>query len=143
MKKEKEEKAKEEKEKKEKAKKEKEEKEKEKKEKMKILTGENNYQGFSFSCLVYNNNIPISFVQIKEKDATSFTEIKKASSNFYSYDKGDLISYPIILRIISITGEIVNVTISSKESDETYETSGNFYNPDDDISDIPERHSNC
>ena len=99
-------------------------------EKIKILTGENNYQGFSFSCLVYNNNIPISFVQIKEKDATSFTEIKKASSNFYSYDKGDLISYPIILRIISITGEIVNVTISSKESDETYETSGNFYNPD-------------
>ena len=99
-------------------------------EKIKILTGENNYQGFSFGCLVYNNNIPISFVQIKEKDGTSFTEIKKTSNNYYLYDKGDLISYPIILRIVSITGEMVNVTISSKESDETYETSGNFYNPD-------------
>ena len=98
--------------------------------KIKILTGENNYQGFSFDCLVYNNNIPISFVQIKESGGSSFTQIKKASSNYYSYDKGDLISYPIILRIVSITGEIVNVTISSKESDETYEASGNFYNPD-------------
>lgn len=98
--------------------------------KIKILTGENNYQGFSFGCLVYNNNIPISFVQIKEKDGTTFTEIKKTSNNYYLYDKGDMISYPIILRIVSITGEMVNVTISSKESDETYETTGNFYNPE-------------
>ena len=98
--------------------------------KVKILTGEDNYQGFSFGCLVYNNNIPISSVRIKENGGSSFTEIKKSSDNFYFYDKGDMISYPVELRLISITGEMINTTITSKESDETYECSGNFYNPD-------------
>ena len=86
--------------------------------KVKILTGEDNYQGFSFGCLVYNNNIPITSVRIKENGGSSFTEIKKSSDNFYLYDKGDMVSYPVELRLIMNVQEIfiilINIIIMSK-----------------------------
>ena len=97
---------------------------------IKILTGENNLIGFSFACLVYNNNIPINSIRMKENGGSSFVEIKKTSDNYYYYDKGDMITYPVYLIISSITGEFVNATINTKESSSTFETSGNFYNPD-------------
>ena len=93
-----------------------------------IITGEDNYEGYVFSCLVLNSNIAISSVRMKENGGSSFIKLERNSNNYFSYDKGDLINYPINIRIGSITGEIANITLSSKESDETHESDGNFAN---------------
>ena len=98
--------------------------------KIKILTGEEDYKGYSFSCLILNSNISVSDVRLKENQESSYIVLKRNNENYFIYEKGDLISYPINLRMVAITGEIVNVTISSKESEETYELSGNFLNPE-------------
>ena len=95
-----------------------------------ILTGEDNNEGFIFSCLVLNNNIAISDIRIKENGGDIYIKLERDSKNFWSYDKQDFISYPVNVAIISITGEIVNVTVSSKESDEIFQGDGNFINND-------------
>ena len=97
---------------------------------LKILTGGDIGDGYSFSCLVLNSNIAVSSIRMKENGGSSFIKLERNSKNYFSYDKGNLISYPIEIRINSITEEIVNITLSSKESDETYETDGNFKNPE-------------
>ena len=95
-----------------------------------ILTGEDNNEGFIFSCLVLNNNIALSGIRIKENGGDKYLKLERDSKNYWSYDKGDFISYPVNVVIISITGEIVNVTVSSKESEEIFQGDGNFINKD-------------
>ena len=94
-----------------------------------ILTGDENYEGYSFSCLVLNSDMPISSVRIKENGIDGYKKLDKTANNYWYYDKGDLINYPINIRIGSITGEILNKTLNSKDSDEKYEFDGNFMNP--------------
>ena len=97
---------------------------------LKILTGGDNYEGYGFSCLAFNNNIAISSIRMRENGGTSFIKLERNSKNYFAYDKGDMISYPVNIRINSITGEIANVTVNSKDSDETYDSDGNFKNQD-------------
>ena len=92
-----------------------------------ILTGEDNYEGYSFSCIVRNSDIAVSYVRLKENGG-SFVKLERDKYNYFTYNKDDLINYPINIRIGSITGEFVNLTISSAESDETYQSDGNFKN---------------
>ena len=98
-----------------------------------ILTGEDNNEGFIFSCLVLNSNIALSGIRIKENGGDKYQKLERNSKNYWSYDKGDFISYPVNVVIISITGEVVNVTVNSKESEETFQGDGNFINSDNTI----------
>ena len=101
--------------------------------KINILTGEDNNEGFIFSALVLNNNIAISGIRMKENGGDKYLKLERDSKNFWSYDKQDFISYPVNIAIVSITGEIVNVTAISKESEEIFQGDGNFINNDSTI----------
>ena len=98
--------------------------------KIKIVTGDNNIDGFSFSCLVLNNNIAVSSIKMKENGSDKYVDLEKNSKNYWNYDKGNYIIYPIELLITSITRETLKVNILNKEPRETYEIDGNFVNPD-------------
>ena len=93
-----------------------------------ILTGEDNNEGYSFSCLVRNHDIAVSYIRLKENEGTSFIKLERDKNNYFTYNKDDLINYPVTIRIGAITNEYVNLTINSAESDETYQSNGNFKN---------------
>ena len=104
--------------------------------KIKILTGDDNLDGFSFSCLVLNSNIAVYSIRIKENGSSSYEKLEKNSKNYWVYEKGNSISYPVELKITSITGESVDITIPNKEPGETYETNGNFVNSEGSLYEI-------
>ena len=93
-----------------------------------ILTGEDNNEGYSFSCLVRNHDIAVSYIRLKENEGTSFIKLERDKNNYFTYNKDDLINYPVTIRIGAISSEYVNLTINSAESDETYQSNGNFKN---------------
>ena len=98
-------------------------------EKIKILTGDND--DYTFSFVVLNNNIAISSVRLQENGSDKFKKLTrlKDDNNYWTYDPETEISYPLTIKIMSISDETVNITVSSKESDEVYESDGNFVNP--------------
>lgn len=97
--------------------------------KIKILTSEDNNDN-TFSFLILNSNIAVSSTSFRENEGSNFLKLKRDTDNYWFYEKGNYISYPIEVSITAITGEVVNITLNSKESDKTYETNGNFNNPE-------------
>ena len=82
--------------------------------KIKIVTGDDNIDGFSFSCLILNNNIAVSSIKMKENGSDIYVDLEKNSKNYWNYDKGNYIIYPIELLITSITREKLKVNILNK-----------------------------
>ena len=98
-------------------------------EKIQILTGDND--DYTFSFVVLNNNIAISSIRLQENGSDKLKKLtrEKNDNNYWIYDPESMINYPLTLKIISISDETVNVTVTSKESEEIFEGDGNFNNP--------------
>lgn len=98
-------------------------------ENIQILTGEND--DYTFSFVVLNNNLAISSIRLQEDESDKLKKLTrvKDNDNYWIYDPEALINYPLTLKIISVSDETVNVTVTSKESGVIFDGDGNFLNP--------------
>ena len=99
---------------------------------IKILTDKNtNHYYISF--VVLDHNLAVSQVEIQEYGSGAWNNIERNPSNnnwvYYNLDAG--LNFPITLRIYSINGDYVDLTMNTIESNAYYEFNKNFDTPDD------------
>ena len=98
-------------------------------ENLKILTGtgiNNNYLTF----FVLNHNLAVSYVQIQEHNSNIWNNITKATNkNNYMYFNLNKEIFPLTLKVYSINDDYVSIHINEPESNQFYESDGNFNPP--------------
>ena len=105
-------------------------------ENIKIITGNNiNKKYLTFN--IINHNLAVSYVQIQENNSDEWNKISKATNkNNFIYYNIDKDIFPLKIRIYSINGDYVFININNPESNQVYESNGNFNPPDDTYFDI-------
>ena len=98
---------------------------------VRILTDEE-MDEFSFSFIVLDHNLPISYVSIKENGTSSWTKLNRnKNDNHWKYEVDLKINLPLSIRIYSINGDYVTVEIKDLKPGQTYEANENFITPED------------
>ena len=96
---------------------------------VRILT-DDQMDEYSFSFIVLDHNLPISYASIKEDD-TTWTKINRnKNDNHWKYETNYKIISPLIIRIYSINGDYVTVEMKDLKPGQTYEANGNFNTPE-------------
>ena len=118
---------------------------------VRILTDED-IDEYSFSFVVLDHNMPISYVSIIENGQTTWTKLdRNKNSNHWKYEINYKIYFPISIRIYSINNDYVTVDIPSLKGGQVYEAKQNFNIPDDayfdintfDKKELPENAEKC
>lgn len=96
---------------------------------VRILT-DDQMDEYSFSFIVLDHNLPISYASIKEDD-TTWTKINRnKNDNHWKYETNYKIISPLFIRIYSINGNYVTVEMKDLKPGQTYEANGNFNTPE-------------
>ena len=97
---------------------------------VRILTDEE-MDEYSFSFIVLDHNLPISYVSLKEDGTSSWTKINRnKNDNHWKYEVDLKINLPLSIRIYSINGDYVTVEMKDLKPGQTYEANGNFKSPE-------------
>lgn len=99
-------------------------------ENIQILTSANTVNGYLLF-VILNHNLAVSFIEIKEYNSQKWEKFSRYKNNTWEYynSQSGIITYPIVIRIYSINGDYVNLTLSGVESNKYYEADGNFIIP--------------
>ena len=92
---------------------------------IKIKTDEN-IDDFRYSFVVLNHNLAISLVRMNEEGSRTWYKLNRDEYNYWTYDEQTEILFPINIRIYSINGDYVTVSVDELEPGKTYEANGNF-----------------
>ena len=96
---------------------------------IRILTDENINKNY-LSFIVLDHNIGVSYIEMKEYNTNIWTNITRSNDNkwvYYNFQNG--ITFPLTLRIYSINGDYVTVTMNNPEVNKYYEANNNFIIP--------------
>ena len=98
---------------------------------------DDNFDEYSFSFIVLDHNLPISYVTINEYSTTTWTKaIRNNNNNHWKYEVNFKILFPLTIRIYSINDDYVTVKIQSLKAGQIYEANENFKMPDNTYFDI-------
>ena len=86
---------------------------------------------YSLSFIVLDHNLAISSVSLQEYKLNSWEKLNRNQKNYWIYDTGSEIEFPIKIRIYSIKGDYVTVNINKLNGERIYEANGNFKESND------------
>ena len=86
---------------------------------------------FAISFIVLDHNLAVSMVSIQENEMHFWEKLNRNENNYWFYDTGYIIEFPIKIRIYSIKGDYVTVTINEFNKERIYEADGNFKESND------------
>ena len=86
---------------------------------------------FAISFIVLDHNLAVSNVAIQENQVNTWENLKRNENNYWSFDPGYGIEFPIKIRIYSIKGDYVTVNIKELNDERIYEADGNFKETND------------
>ena len=118
---------------------------------VRVLTDED-IDEYTFSFVVLDHNLPISYVSIIENGQTTWTKlVRNKNSNHWKYEINYQIYFPISIRIYSINKDYITVDIPSLKGGQVYEAKENFNIPDNayfdintfDKEELPENTEKC
>ena len=97
---------------------------------IRLFTDENT-KDFYISFVVLGHNLPVSFVQFQESNSILWNNLTrvKTNNNFIYYNLENGIKFPILIRIYSINGDYVDITMNNAEPSKYYESDRNFIIP--------------
>ena len=78
------------------------------------------------SLVVLDHNLPVSSVTLQEYESDSWVSLNREESNYWTYDPGFEIFFPVKIRIFSINGDYVTVEMKDQAAGEVYEADSNF-----------------
>ena len=93
---------------------------------IRILTDEKTNKNY-LSFVVLEHNIGVSFIEMKEYNLNIWTNITRSTDNkwtYYNFQNG--MAFPLSLKIYSINGDYVTITMDSPEGNKYYEANNNF-----------------
>jgi hypothetical protein len=93
---------------------------------IRILTDEKANKNY-LSFVVLEHNIGVSFIEMKEYNSNIWTNITRSMDNkwtYYNFQNG--MTFPLSLKIYSINGDYVTITMDSPEGNKYYEANNNF-----------------
>ena len=93
---------------------------------IRILTDEKTNKNY-LSFVVLEHNIGVSFIEMKEYNSNIWTNITRSTDNkwtYYNFQNG--MTFPLSLKIYSINGDYVIITMDSPEGNKYYEANNNF-----------------
>ena len=104
---------------------------------IRIFTDENT-KDFYLSFVVLDHNLPVSVVQFQESNSIIWNNLTRVqtNNNFIYYNLENGIKFPILIRIYSINGDFVDVTMNNAEPSKYYESVRNFIIPSNTYFDI-------
>ena len=102
---------------------------------IRILTASNTNLIY-ISFVVLEHNLAVSFIEIFISKSNSWKKMTRNGNNWIYYNLNNEIEYPLNIRIYSINGDCVTVTINSLEKDKYYEANGNFIIPENTYFDV-------
>ena len=102
------------------------------------LYTDSNTNNFYISFIVLNHNLAVSYVQFQESNSISWNNLTRVetNNNFVYYNLENGIKFPILIRIYSINGDYVDVTMSSGQANTYYDANRNFIVPSNTYFDI-------
>ena len=86
---------------------------------------------FAISFIVLDHNLAVSNVNIQENQMNNWEKLDRKKNNYWSYDPGMGIEFPLKIRIYSIKGDYVTVNINELNVERIYEADGNFKESND------------
>ena len=87
---------------------------------IKIKT-DDNIDDFRYSFVVLNHNLAISSVRLNEEGSRTWYKLNRDEYNYWTFDEQIEILFPINIRIYSINGDYVTVSVDELEPGKTYE----------------------
>ena len=86
---------------------------------------------FAISFVVLDHNLAVSKVILQENQMIDWEDLKRDNNNYWSYDPGMGIEFPIKIKIYSIKGDYVTVNINELNNEGIFEADGNFKESND------------
>ena len=108
------------------------------KENIKIKTA-SNVENYYLSFIVLNHNLAVSNVEIFQFQTNSWKNMTRNQNYWIYYNMDNSIKFPLEIKIYSINGDYVTVTINNLEKSQYYEANSNFIIPENtyfDVSDL-------
>ena len=97
---------------------------------IRILTDKNT-DNLYLSFIVLEHNLAVSYIEIKESSSQNWEKKSREENNRWEYYNSNLspFAYPIFIKIYSINGDYVNLTLNETKPENYYEANGNFIVP--------------
>ena len=86
---------------------------------------------FYLSFIVLDHNLAVSSVSIQENEMNYWERLNRDENNYWLYETGFEIEFPIKIKIYSIKGDYVTVNINKLNKERIYEADGNFKESND------------
>ena len=102
---------------------------------IRILSDESSDK-YAFSFIILDHNLPVNSVSIQENGSETWEKIVRDEYNYWTYDTGYEILYPLKIMIYSINGDFVTVNVENLNTEGIYEANGNFKTVNDTYFDI-------
>ena len=90
------------------------------------------------SFVILDHNLAVSYIEIKESNSKKWEKKSRDKNNYWVYyiSNGSTFAYPIFIKIYSINGDYVNLTLNETKPKTYYEANGNFIVPKNTYFDI-------
>ncbi|BFU20357.1 hypothetical protein EHI8A_160580 [Entamoeba histolytica HM-1:IMSS-B] len=102
--------------------------------KLKTYSGSNNY---FLEFVVHEHTLGITKLLLKDNEMKEFVDVPRSEYNTWRYGNiGRAFSFPVIVRVYSIAGTYVTISVTDGNEGHTFEADGNFKIPNNKYFDI-------